>query len=183
MPPREGSRIQCTDGRRVSPIRGSGALTRSPCAASRDFGSGERLGYPRRRRIRLVAYGARLESVLGATPRGFESRILRAPDQRTCWLGHAQPAPTQAPCLSFGFSSGQMARVLSGVLVAHVRRRRQIRTSVAVPTRHDRSQVASRSARRTTPRTIMDAPEIRETTSAAVVRGRRSSRAAAPTAR
>jgi hypothetical protein len=24
-----------------------------------------------------VAYGARLESVLGATPRGFESRILR----------------------------------------------------------------------------------------------------------
>ncbi len=24
-----------------------------------------------------MAYGARLESVLGATPRGFESRILR----------------------------------------------------------------------------------------------------------
>ena len=35
------------------------------------------------RRIRLVAYGARLESVLGASPRGFESPILRcekAPD-------------------------------------------------------------------------------------------------------
>ena len=29
-------------------------------------------------RIRLVAYGARLESVLGASPRGFESPILRA---------------------------------------------------------------------------------------------------------
>ena len=29
------------------------------------------------RRIRLVAYGARLESVLGASPRGFESPILR----------------------------------------------------------------------------------------------------------
>src|SRR5687767_5043042 len=27
-------------------------------------------------RIRLVAYGARLESVLGASPRGFESPIL-----------------------------------------------------------------------------------------------------------
>jgi hypothetical protein len=31
----------------------------------------------RARRIRLVAYGARLESVLGANPRGFESPILR----------------------------------------------------------------------------------------------------------
>jgi hypothetical protein len=28
-------------------------------------------------RIRLVAYGARLESVLGESPRGFESPILR----------------------------------------------------------------------------------------------------------
>ena len=28
-------------------------------------------------RIRLVAYGARLESVLGASPGGFESPILR----------------------------------------------------------------------------------------------------------
>ena len=102
MPPREGSRIQCTDGRRVSPIRGPGALPRPPCAASRDFGGGERLGYPRRRRIRLVAYGARLESVLGATPRGFESRILRPPDQRVCRLGHAQPAPAQAVSLNSG---------------------------------------------------------------------------------
>ena len=31
------------------------------------------------RRIRLVAYGARLESVLGESPRGFESPILRRP--------------------------------------------------------------------------------------------------------
>ncbi len=30
------------------------------------------------RRIRLVAYGARLESVLGESPRGFESPILRS---------------------------------------------------------------------------------------------------------
>ena len=29
------------------------------------------------RRIRLVAYGARLESVLGLRPQGFESPILR----------------------------------------------------------------------------------------------------------
>ena len=29
-------------------------------------------------RIRLVAYGARLESVLGASPQGFESPILRS---------------------------------------------------------------------------------------------------------
>ena len=37
------------------------------------------------RRIRLVAYGARLESVLGESPRGFESPILR-----------------QCPCRIFG---------------------------------------------------------------------------------
>ena len=34
-----------------------------------------------------MAYGARLESVLGASPRGFESPILR----------HSTPEPTQAP--------------------------------------------------------------------------------------
>src|SRR6478735_1512516 len=34
------------------------------------------------RRIRLVAYGARLESVLGASPRGFESPILRHVNER-----------------------------------------------------------------------------------------------------
>jgi hypothetical protein len=34
-----------------------------------------------------VAYGARLESVLGASPRGFESPILRQADQRKRWLG------------------------------------------------------------------------------------------------
>ena len=38
-------------------------------------------------RIRLVAYGARLESVLGASPRGFESPILRceAPESLRFW--------------------------------------------------------------------------------------------------
>ena len=41
------------------------------------------------RRIRLVAYGARLESVLGASPRGFESPILRHVDER-CGLGGAR---------------------------------------------------------------------------------------------
>ena len=30
-----------------------------------------------------MAYGARLESVLGASPRGFESPILRVPRKRT----------------------------------------------------------------------------------------------------
>jgi hypothetical protein len=39
-------------------------------------GLGGRL-LPEKRRIRLVAYGARLESVLGESPRGFESPILR----------------------------------------------------------------------------------------------------------
>ena len=34
------------------------------------------------RRIRLVAYGARLESVLGESPRGFESPILRSVKSR-----------------------------------------------------------------------------------------------------
>ena len=37
-----------------------------------------------------MAYGARLESVLGASPRGFESPILR----------HVTPGPPQVP----GFS-------------------------------------------------------------------------------
>ena len=43
------------------------------------------------RRIRLVAYGARLESVLGESPRGFESPILRARSEPTQQL----PAPAQ----------------------------------------------------------------------------------------
>src|SRR3712207_5770674 len=36
------------------------------------------------RRIRLVAYGARLESVLGESPRGFESPILRKRERPPC---------------------------------------------------------------------------------------------------
>lgn len=35
--------------------------------------------WPPIRRIRLVAYGASLESWLGASPHGFESHILREP--------------------------------------------------------------------------------------------------------
>ena len=47
---------------------------------SRRFGPTAAVGYPLSAgRIRLVAYGARLESVLGESPRGFESPILRAP--------------------------------------------------------------------------------------------------------
>lgn len=37
----------------------------------------ERVKYPSRRRIRLVAYGAGLESQLGVIPQGFKSLILR----------------------------------------------------------------------------------------------------------
>ena len=40
----------------------------------------------RSRRIRLVAYGARLESVLGESPRGFESPILRSVMSRVIGL-------------------------------------------------------------------------------------------------
>src|SRR3954451_19456 len=51
---------------------------------------GGRPGYASTRRIRLVAYGARLESVLGSRPRGFESRILRR------WTStNAGPPPTR----------------------------------------------------------------------------------------
>lgn len=60
------------------------------------------------RRIRLVAYGARLESVLGASPRGFESPILR----------HRTPEPAQVPGFSLclqekGISSGGACLLLS----------------------------------------------------------------------
>jgi hypothetical protein len=49
----------------------------APLASGYDFTRPHReTGWPARR-IRLVAYGARLESVLGASPRGFESPILR----------------------------------------------------------------------------------------------------------
>ena len=44
-------------------------------------------------RIRLVAYGARLESVLGASPRGFESPILRS----------ASPGSVEIPGFSLCF--------------------------------------------------------------------------------
>jgi hypothetical protein len=42
---------------------------------------------PSQRRIRLVAYGARLESVLGESPRGFESPILRESEMTHSHMG------------------------------------------------------------------------------------------------
>ena len=56
-----------------------------------------------------MAYGARLESVLGASPRGFESPILR----------HRTPEPAQVPGFSLclqekGISSGGACLLLSG---------------------------------------------------------------------
>lgn len=51
-----------------------------PITSVRERGSGSlgRIEYPLTRRIRLVAYGARLEIALGLiAPRGFKSRILR----------------------------------------------------------------------------------------------------------
>ena len=50
---------------------------------------GRMVGGPRGpRRIRLVAYGARLESVLSESSQGFESPILRSPDPlATCSKG------------------------------------------------------------------------------------------------
>jgi hypothetical protein len=43
-----------------------------------------RLGFVLFRRIRLVAYGASLESWLGASPHGFESHILRSEKAPDC---------------------------------------------------------------------------------------------------
>ena len=62
----------CDASRAGSPIRATRPITRDrydPCLAT---------ACERSRRIRLVAYGARLESVLGESPRGFESPILRS---------------------------------------------------------------------------------------------------------
>ena len=58
----------------VPPREGPG----SSLKADAGFAVSKTLGYHCEAwRIRLVAYGARLESVLGASPRGFESPILR----------------------------------------------------------------------------------------------------------
>ena len=59
-------------------------------------------------RIRLVAYGARLESVLGASPRGFESPILR----------HRTPGPLQVP--GFSRAWGRSLGVQAGVIGHYV---------------------------------------------------------------
>src|SRR3954451_7905714 len=55
------------------------------------------------RRIRLVAYGARLESVLGASPRGFESPILRIRSRPSA------AAPGTAPPSPWGSRRGRSA--------------------------------------------------------------------------
>ena len=62
-----------------APARPAGrqAKSRSEIAGFRAIGYHGPAQSLRLRRIRLVAYGARLESVLGASPRGFESPILR----------------------------------------------------------------------------------------------------------
>ena len=70
MTPYEGSRVSLlTATGQVLACR----LVPSPMARAAQRPEPQR----RTRRIRLVAYGARLESGLGATPREFESLILR----------------------------------------------------------------------------------------------------------
>ena len=61
------------------------------------------------RRIRLVAYGARLESVLGASPRGFESPILR----------HRTPEPAQVP--GFSLRLQRKVPIVGGALLQRIR--------------------------------------------------------------
>jgi hypothetical protein len=64
-----------------------------------------------------VAYGARLESVLGASPRGFESRILRQPDQAERRLPPARWARRRRSGCPVGQTSTGAAerRLMTGV--------------------------------------------------------------------
>ena len=66
-------------GQTAAPARPAGRQVKSrpEIAGFRAIGYHGSAQSLRLRRIRLVAYGARLESVLGASPRGFESPILR----------------------------------------------------------------------------------------------------------
>ena len=64
-------------------------------------------------RIRLVAYGARLESVLGASPRGFESPILRP-----------RPREPTAPGSSRSCRRRRRRGRRAGALVGHLPHRR-----------------------------------------------------------
>ena len=57
-----------------------------------------------------MAYGARLESVLGATPRGFESRILRS-HPAECGL-RCDVSPRVRTSLRLIESSADLVRVL-----------------------------------------------------------------------
>ena len=55
-----------------------------------------------------MAYGARLESVLGASPHGFESHILRAPRKRT-FTNETVKKPSEKSG-GFCLASGLLAR-------------------------------------------------------------------------
>ena len=44
-----------------------------------------------------MAYGARLESVLGESPRGFESPILRQISSTACWVTHSPICGVRIP--------------------------------------------------------------------------------------
>ena len=57
-----------------------------------------------------MAYGARLESVLGSRPRGFESRILRAAEQRQRRATRPRGGPAFAFRLQFWLQSRRQRR-------------------------------------------------------------------------
>ena len=65
---------------RMPPFDGVGAPTST---TGTRLGGTAGIGYHVRRRIRLEAYGARLETGLGSRPHEFESRILRHHDSRS----------------------------------------------------------------------------------------------------
>ena len=64
-------------------------------------------------RIRLVAYGARLESVLGSRPRGFESPILRRWSRVSRRSGHPAPSLRLQLRLQLAWSGGRPRAVLA----------------------------------------------------------------------
>src|SRR3954467_2841254 len=77
------------------------------------------------RRIRLVAYGARLESVLGESPRGFESPILRT---------RSEPPRSNSPHqLSTNNQSAGENAMTATVTTLRVRPRRSLLTTAFVP--------------------------------------------------
>ena len=89
------------------------------------------------RRIRLVAYGARLESVLGESPRGFESPILRTSTSR--WVKAQRPQPGfESPILRPSTSGRVKAQrpqpgFESPILRPEVPRTREVHRSISPP--------------------------------------------------